>query len=262
MMKIDTRIAEKFYNWLLTFGPRLIIAVLVLFIGLWLIKLVGKWAGKFFSGKKLSPTFRPFLQNLLKLVLQLLLALVIMQLLGIKMTLVAAFIGALGVAAGLALSGTLQNFTSGILIILLKPFKIGDNIRAQGEEGTVTAIRLFYTIVVTYTNNTLIIPNGKLSNEVIFNLTLNKQRRYDIVLTFKTGDDFGKVSEHLQAAIAASKEALKEPPVRIGIKEIQPDTYDVAVNVWLNAHGFEDSKMLLNKILLTELQKLRPAPAA
>lgn len=97
-----------------------------------------------------------------------------MQLLGIQMTLFAAMIGAIGVAAGLALSGTLQNFAAGVLIILLRPFKVGDTIKTQGEEGVVSEIRLFYSVVVTPNNSTLIIPNSKLSNEVIFNLTREK----------------------------------------------------------------------------------------
>jgi small conductance mechanosensitive channel len=99
-----------------------------------------------------------------------------MQVLGIQMTIFAALIGALGVAAGLALSGTFQNFASGVLIILLKPFRVGDTVSTQGQEGRVTAIRLFYTVVLSFDNTTVIVPNSKLSNEIIFNQQGRKKK--------------------------------------------------------------------------------------
>lgn len=109
--------------------------------------------------------------SLLFTILQILLLLTLMQILGIQMTVFAALVGGIGVAAGLALSGTLQNFTSGILILLLKPYKVGDNIIAQGQEGTVLSIQIFYTVLLTYDNRDVIIPNSKLSNELIINLS-------------------------------------------------------------------------------------------
>ena len=175
MNEISHRFTEKFYNWVVTFGPRLLVSLLILFLGQWAIGLIVKWFGNFLKKRKLNETIKPFIVNLLKAVLQVLLIFSAMQILGIKMTLFAALIGAFGVAAGLALSGTLQNFTSGILIILLKPFRVGDNIKTQGEEGTVTSIKLFYTNIVTYNNTTLIVPNSKLSNEVILILHLKKK---------------------------------------------------------------------------------------
>jgi small conductance mechanosensitive channel len=259
MNEISHRFTERFYNWVVTFGPRLVIALLILFIGQWAIGLVVKLFNNFLKKRKLNPTIKPFIINLLKTLLQVLLIFSAMQLLGIKMTIFAALIGAFGVAAGLALSGTLQNFTSGILIILLKPFRVGDNIKTQGEEGTVTSIQLFYTNIVTYNNTTLIVPNSKLSNEVIFNLTLKKERRMDVVLKFNTGVDFQEVKQIFLHAVNDNKNILKIPASRIGIKEIEAGTYTVMLNVWLNAHGFEDSKMEINEILLNQLKILNSA---
>ena len=122
------------------------------------------------------------MQGALNILLKILLALALLQVLGIQMTMFAALVGAFGVAAGLALSGTLENFTSGILILLLKPFRVGDNIIAQAQEGTVTSIQLFYTVVLTFDNRTVIVPNSKLSNEVIINLSREGLRRMDIEL--------------------------------------------------------------------------------
>src|SRR5215212_5247720 len=184
---ITSRFTSHAYNWIVDFGPKIIIAIIIFIVGQWVIKLLNRGLYKILSAKRFDATLRPFLQNLLQIVLQVLLVLGMMQILGIQMTLFAAVIGAFGVAIGLSLSGTLQNFASGFLIILLKPFRVGDNIRTQNEEGTVTAIKLFYTVVRTFTNTTLIVPNGKLSNEVIFNLTREKKRRMDITIKFKHG---------------------------------------------------------------------------
>ncbi len=126
----------------------------------------------------------------------------------------AAIIGAFGVAAGLALSGTLQNFTSGILILWLKPFRVGDNIIAQGSEGTVTMIRIFYTIVTTFDNRTVIIPNSKLSNEVIVNLSREGNRRLDIVLRFEFSVPFEQVKAILEQTIHSQTDLLKEPALQ------------------------------------------------
>ena len=256
MEKITNRFTEKFYSWITTFAPRLIIALIILFIGQWVISVLVKWFNQFLQKRRLSETIKPFIVNFFKLALQVLLVLGVMQLLGIKMTIFAAVIGAFGVAAGFALSGTLQNFTSGVLLIFLKPFRIGDNIKTQGEEGTVTAIKLFYTTIVTYNNSTLIVPNSKLSNEVIFNLTLNKERRLDISFKFNSDINFQEIKNRLIHVINNYQHSLKSPPPRIGVKELEAASYTVILNVWLNAHGFEDRKMEINEILLNELNTI------
>ena len=155
---------EKFYNaayaWLINYGPRFVLGMAVLFIGLWLIRLVLNRSHAGMHRKEVDPTLKPFLLSLIGVALRILLILGVMQIVGIQMTLFAALIGAFGVAVGLALSGTLQNFASGILIMLLKPFVVGDNILAQGMEGTVSTIQIFYTIVTTFDNRTVILPNS------------------------------------------------------------------------------------------------------
>jgi small conductance mechanosensitive channel len=253
---ITNRFAGKASDWVSTYGPRILIAIVVFFIGQWVIRLLLRGLQKVLIARHFNPTLRPFLQNLFQVILQVLLLLALMQLLGIQMTLFAAVIGAVGVAAGLALSGTLQNFASGVLIILLRPFRVGDNIKTQGEEGTVSEIRLFYSVIKTYTNTTLIVPNGKLSNEVIFNLTREQQRRIDISLKFKYEVDFEELQGRISRLLGNSGGLLKEPPARIGIEHIDDSGYTVLINVWTNSHGFQDTKMELNKQLMNELKPL------
>ena len=170
------------------------------------------------------------------------------------MTIFAAAIGAFGVAAGLALSGTLQNFTSGILILLLKPFKVGDNIISQGQEGTVNSIQIFYTIVTTYDNKSVIIPNSKLSNEVIINISREGKRRLDFEIKFNFGVDFNQIKEILDETLKSNENILKEPERRIGITKVEADGYTVLLNVWINAHGFTDTRLFLYGQLLNSLK--------
>lgn len=176
----------KVYDWLILKGPGILLGLLVLVVGMWLTKLLSKWLMKHMQKKSVDPSAKSFLISLSITILRVLIILAAMQIVGLQMTLFAALIGAFGVAAGLALSGTLQNFASGVLILLLKPFKIGDNIFAQNQEGTITAIQIFYTTMTTYDNKTVIIPNSKLSNEVIINISSSGTRRLDIELSFLT----------------------------------------------------------------------------
>lgn len=246
-------LSSNLYNWAINTGPLILLAIVIFFAGQGLIRLMHRGFKKLLAGKRFDSTLRPFLENLLQVVLQVMLILGIMQLLGIQMTLFAAVIGALGVAAGLALSGTLQNFASGVLIILLKPFRIGDNIKTQGEEGTVISIRLFNSVIQTFNNTTLIVPNSKLCNEVIFNLTLQKKRRIDTLIKFSNAITLAQVTELMQQAIAQTKEVLQDPPCRIGVDKVEGDSFTVVLNVWVNAHGYEDSRLALNANLLESL---------
>lgn len=242
------------YDWLLAFGPRFLVGMIVLFVGLWLIKMLARWSHNRMEKKDVNPTVKPFLLSLLTVALRILLAIAVMQILGLRLTLFTALVGAFGVAAGLALSGTLQNFASGVLILLLKPFVVRDNIITQGQEGTVTSIQIFYTIVKTFDNCTLIIPNGQLSNNTIINITRQGNRRLDINYKFSNGIDIKQVKTLINDVIDKYEDALLTPERRIGVAKLEPDGYTIAINVWVKAHGFEDKKMALQETLLQGLK--------
>ena len=250
---------QKFYDqafhWLITFGPKLIVAIIVLIIGQWLLRFVNRWFKKIMEARNFSASIKTFLANLLAVALQVLLIVMLMQILGIGMTLFATLIAGFSVAAGLALSGTLQNFASGVLILLLRPYKVGDNIITQSQEGTVSSIQLFYTVILTFDNKTVIVPNSKLSNEIILNLSRQGKRRVDIELQFKYASEYEKIKETVTTAFASLNNILKEPALRIGVSKLSSDNYSVMINTWIPAHGFEDGRLLINEKLMAELKK-------
>jgi small conductance mechanosensitive channel len=242
------------YQWLINYGPKIILALIVFFIGQWVIRLLRRWTAKFFLAPKFKQV-RPFLEGLIAISLQVILVLMLMQILGIQMTIFAAVITAFGVAAGLALSGTLQNFASGVLILILRPYKIGDNIITQGQEGTVSSIQLFYTVVTSFDNKTIIVPNSKLSNEIIINLSRKGNRRIDIEFKFGYAIDIEQVKSIISKAVLSSKDLLTTPEHRVAVSAIEPDGYRLVVNVWAIAHGFIDAKYALQEKIINELKQ-------
>ena len=248
------KFTDRAYDWILTYGPKLIFALIAFFTGQWLIRMLNRWFKKIISNDRFDVTLRPFLQNLFAIILQALLIVALMQVLGIQMTIFAALIGAFGVAAGLALSGTFQNFASGIIIILLKPFRVGDTVNTQEQEGTVTAIRLFYTVILTFNNTTVIVPNSKLSNEIIFNLSKEGKRRIDIEIKFNYGVDFEKMKNIVLTTIASFDQCLKDPAPRIGLQKFEADGYTMVINAWTKAHGFQDTRLSFQEQLLKDIK--------
>jgi small conductance mechanosensitive channel len=245
---------DKIYDWVLTVGPRLLLAIFVAFMGIWLIRLFRKYLKRAFLKKRLNASIRPFLISLLVTILQVILILAVLQSLGVRMTIFTALVGAIGVAAGLALSGTLQNFTSGILILMLKPFRIGDNIVAQGQDGIVSSIQLFYTIVVTHDNKTVIIPNSKLSNEVIINISRQGKRRLDMEVKFNYGFDFSTIKSVVLKTLKDLPEAADNPAPRIGVSVLDPDGFKVMINAWVESKDFETSKLLIQQKVIEDLK--------
>lgn len=246
---------DKAFNWMTDKGPNILIGIAILFIGLWLIKLFSRWLQRGLHQKNVDASVKPFFISLAVVALRVLLFFTVMQFVGIPITLFAALIGALGVAAGLALSGTLQNFASGVLILMLKPFKVGDNIIAQGQEGTVTNIEIFYTTVTTFDNRLVIVPNGKLSNEVIINISTTGSRRLDIEMKFSYGIDYQDVLKLTENTIRASADILKTPEHRIGISVLEESGYKVMISVWLNSHGFNDARLIFQEKLMQSLKE-------
>ena len=248
------KLYDKAYTWLLNIAPRLLVAIIVVVIGFWLIRIIKRIMTNHMIAKDFDPSLRSFLNNLIIIALQVLLVIAFMQIIGLQLTIFTAVVGAFGVAAGLALSGTLQNFTSGVLILLLKPFRVGEIIIAQGQEGLVTSIQIFFTTVTTFDNKTVIIPNSKLSNEVIINLSREGKRRLDVEMKFNFGIPFNQVKEVVENTVANSIDLLKEPVAEIGVSSVDPDGYKIMVNVWVSAHHYQQARLELQKKMIEDLK--------
>jgi small conductance mechanosensitive channel len=246
---------EKGIDWLLIAGPKILLGVVMLFLGLWIIRFLRNRFRKAVSKKNVNSSLRLFIENLLFTALYVLLFFFILQIIGVQLTVFAAVIAAFGAAAGLALSGTLQNFASGVIILFLKPFKVGDNIIAQNIEGKVESIQIFYTIVKAFDNRSVIMPNSKLSNEVIVNITRDGVRRLDITLELDMKVSVDSIRNILVKAFEQSKDVLDTPKVRIGITEFTSGNYKLMINLWINAHGFEDTRRVVNEYIIKVLKE-------
>jgi small conductance mechanosensitive channel len=170
---------DKIINFGFEYAPKLIGGLLVLVIGLWISKLITKRVGKSLENSSIDISLVPFLRSFTNIILKALVAITVMGMIGIQMTSFVAILGAAGLAVGLALSGTLQNFSGGVIILILKPFKVGDFIEAQGFLGTVKEIDIFSTMLNTPDNKLVIIPNGSLSTDAVINYSAEQLRRVD-----------------------------------------------------------------------------------
>jgi small conductance mechanosensitive channel len=253
-MNVD-EIYDKLITWLLDNGPKVLFGIFVFILGQWVIRLCRKWLHNRLHRREIDSSLRPFFHSLVVTGLQVLLLLTVMQIVGIQMTLFAAAIASLGVAAGLALSGTLQNFTGGILILILKPFKVGDLIIAQAQEGTVSQILIFHTIVTTADKKTVIIPNSKLSNEVIVNLSRQGYRRLDVELKFSYAFDIDSMKQHILQKLKDNEEVKDTPPAEVNVSLVEPDGYKLMASVWVGPENYNEMKLRVNQIMLDALKQ-------
>lgn len=256
-MKIHVDFDEILQNaidWIISHGPRILFAFIILFVGFWIIKIIKKWIHKSLEKREINSSLAPFIQSLVIAVFHVALLLFVMQLLGVQMTLFAAGLASFGVAIGLALSGTLQNFAGGILILLLKPFKVGDNIVAQGQDGIVESIQIFFTIITTFDNKTVVIPNSKLSNEIIVNISQQGKRRLDLLIKFPYTSDVILVQEVITRSVEESQDILQDPKPGIGVSSLDIDGYVIIVELWVNALSYYNVKNAVQQHMLKNLK--------
>jgi small conductance mechanosensitive channel len=248
------RFYDKAYDWLISNGPKVFFGIIVLLIGMWLVRRINKWLRKRLEEKKFNPSLRYFFLNLVAISLQILLVVVVLQIAGIQLTFLTALIAALGVAAGLALSGTLQNFVSGILILLLRPYAVGDYVIMQGQEGRVTSIQLFHTFILTADNKTIIVPNGQLSNNIVINLSKEGKRRMDISLKFGYNISINDIKIIVNSLVNEA-DILREPPHSVVVTSLEGDKFSVDIQVWVRIDNYDKAKFLLHEKLITKFKE-------
>ncbi len=229
---------DKAIELLMNYGPKLILAIVTLIIGLWLIKLFVKGLVKTMERSKIEVSLHKFLMSIVSILLKVMLVISVASMVGIQMTSFIAILGAAGLAVGLALQGSLANFAGGVLILLFKPYKIGDFIDAAGHMGSVSEIQIFNTILKTPDNKTIVIPNGVLSNASVTNFSTESNRRVDMIFGIGYSDDIKKTKEILNTLIKNDKRILNDPEPVIVLSELADSSVNFTIRVWCNSADY------------------------
>ncbi len=220
---------EKYVDMAISYSPKIVGAVTLYLIGIWLIKWVVKLLKRIFSRRKFDPSLQTFLTSAARLSLIVLLFLTVISVLGINITAFAALLAGAGLAIGTALNGSLGNLAGGVMILILKPFKIGDLIEAQSYFGIVQEIGIVYTTILTSQNKTIQLPNGALSTGVIVNYTNQENLRIDIRVPIKDCTDFEFVKKVAIEAMTAHPNVLKDPAPNVRITELTGDGPEIVL---------------------------------
>ncbi|MDT0686264.1 mechanosensitive ion channel family protein [Autumnicola psychrophila] len=232
--------AKEYTQKFIDFLPDLLAAIFMLLVGLWIIRIVVKYIRKIADSRGYDPALENFIVSLINWGLKILLFVVVISQLGIETTSLVAAIGAAGLAIGLALQGSLSNFAGGVLIIMLKPFKIGDWIEAQGVSGSVVEISLFYTKLNTFGNQRVVIPNGELSNDNITNYSHNETRRENLTFGISYDNDIKKAKEVLQNLVNEQKDIVEDPAPQILVGELGDNSVNLLVRYFAPNSVFWD----------------------
>ena len=233
-------IAEFLSHQALDFGQRLLICIIIYIVGKKLIRFLNKALGKLMSSRKLDASVISFLNSLIDILLTVVLLITIINILGINNSSFLALFASFGVAMGMALSGTMQNFAGGVMILLFRPYKIGDYIQAQGQEGTVKSIQIFSTVLVTVDNRTVYVPNGGLSNNIIVNYNNQNTRRIEWTIGVEYGTDYDKAKSILQSILSSDKRVFSDPSPYIALKALSESSVDLLIRAWVTRPDYWD----------------------
>ena len=213
--------------------PQLLLAIVTLVVGLWLINRFVTALDRKLTAK--DPTLGRFVTGLVSILFKIILLISVASMVGIATTSFIAVLGAAGLAVGLALQGSLANFAGGVLILIFKPFKVGDIIEAQGFLGSVKEIQILYTVVDTFDNRQVVMPNASLSNASLTNYSAYPNRRVDITIGISYTDDIQKAREVIQTTLATDERILRDPEPMIVVGDLGESSVDLKVRIW--AHG-------------------------
>ncbi len=256
-------IAKEYANKFIDYLPTLIGAIVLLIVGLWIIRVIVNYLSKLFDKKDYDPTLEKFTLNATSWGLKILLFVLVITQLGVESASLVAAIGAAGLAIGLALQGSLSNLAGGVLIIVLKPFKVGDWIEAQGVSGSVVELSLFYTKLNTFGNQRVVIPNGQLSNDNITNYSFNDTRRENLTFGISYDDDIKKAKEVLTNMVKEQKDILEDPAPQIIVSELGDNSVNFSVRYFAPNSVFWDLHWYMieeGKIRLEEAGMTIPYP--
>lgn len=252
------RLLDKLLDGSILIGQRILVALIVFIVGRYVVKLLNRLFRHMLERGTIDPGVQSFLRSLVNIILLILLVLSVVGALGINTTSLAALLASAGVAIGMALSGNLQNVAGGIVILLFKPYKVGDYIEAQGNEGTVKEILLFHTIIQTVDLRTIYIPNGQMSTTVVINQSRSEIRRAQWVVSIQYGNNVTHAKEVIQKCLDADPRLLREPiseegepldPFFIEVTNLNASSVDLTVRAYVKRVDFLDVRFKMNEAI-------------
>ncbi|WP_396158407.1 mechanosensitive ion channel family protein [Flavobacterium sp.] len=229
---------DQFIKLLIDYSPKLITAFIVLFVGLYIIRILNRLVRRIMIKREIDPTLSKFLADSLLWAMRILLFVTFISKLGIETSSFVAILGAAGLAIGLSLQGSLSNFAGGMLIILFKPFRVGDTIEAQNVIGTVGEIQIFVTKLITANNQTIFVPNGILSNGVITNYSLQKNRRANLLFNVSYDTNIKTAKEIVLQVMENNPKVLKNPSPTIVVNLLTDSAIQLAIRPWSKNEDF------------------------
>jgi len=230
-------------------GGHILKAVIVFLVGRFLIRMLNRLVGRVMDKRNVDISIKTFVKSLVNILLTVLLIVSVVGALGVETTSFAALLASAGVAVGMALSGNLQNFAGGLVILLFKPYKVGDWIEAQSVSGTVKEIQIFHTILTTADNKLIYVPNGALSSGVVTNYSNQKTRRVEWIFGVDYGEDYNKVEKVVREVLTADKRILNDPAPFIALHTLDASSVNVVVRVWVESGDYWGVYFDINKTI-------------
>lgn len=234
---------------------KIVIALAIYFLGRWIVRRVVRLIDVAMERRKVDISLRSFMRNTVRVVFSLILVLIVVQTLGVNVTSLIAVFSAATLAIGMALSGTAQNFAGGVMILMMKPYRVGDYISAQGQSGTVREIKLFSTVITTTDNQTIYIPNNAIATAIIDNYTTAEQRRVDWTVGISYGDDVDIARETILAMLAADARILRETAPVVRVAALADSSVNLTVRAWVANADYWDVFFEYNERFYKELPK-------
>ena len=251
-----TNALEKLIDSGISLGERVLGALIIFIVGKFLVNWLNRLFARILEKRKVDPSIQSFLKSMVNILLLIMLILAVIGKLGIELTGFAALLASAGVAIGMALSGNLQNFAGGLIILLFRPYKVGDYIDAStGASGTVKEIQIFHTILSTVDNRIIYVPNGSLSSNAIVNYSKQDMRRAEWTFGVEYGEDFEKVKAVLERIIAADARILKDPAPFIGLGALSASSVDIKVRAWAKTDDYWGVYFDMNRVVYETFNK-------
>ena len=238
-LKIE-KLIDKLIDLSITAGKHILMAVVIFVIGRFIVTLLNRLLARMLERRKVDPTIQTFLKSLVNILLMLLLVVSVIGALGVNTTSFAALLASAGVAIGMALSGQLQNLAGGLIVLLFRPYKVGDWIEAQGVQGKVTAIQIFHTILTMVDNKVVYVPNGVMSSGVVVNYNRNDTRRVEWVVGIDYGEDTVRAEAVVREVIAADKRILADPAPYVAVQALDASSVNLVARVWVKTEDYWD----------------------